>query len=76
MDSETKVCDLSVQVPPWIDQDITLGTLTDIIEQGYAVLYGSALAIMTAYGDEVLQYLEDTLGERRPKWTSEHLYYI
>ncbi len=70
MNSETKVRDLGVQVPAWVDQDITLGTLTDIIEQGAAegaympaASYDSADAVMALHGDEVMEYLEDTLGE-------------
>ncbi len=67
MNSETEVRDLGVQVPAWIDQDITLGTLTDIIEQGgavrAAVSYDPADAVMALHGDEVMEYLEDTLGE-------------
>ena len=70
MDSETEVRTLGVQVPAWVDQDITLGTLTDIIEQGGeggaytpTAFYESALAVMARHGDEVMEYLEDTLGE-------------
>lgn len=57
-------------VPRWIDQDITLQEIKDIVRGGCAsgaympaVTYRKATATMGEYGDEVLDYIESALDE-------------
>lgn len=57
-------------VPDWIDDDITVGQCRDIVQGGCAsgaympaVTYHEALKTMSEYGDDVLEYIEDQLGE-------------
>lgn len=57
-------------VPAWIDQDVTLGQLESIAQGGCdsgaympAVTYAVALATMNDHGDDIMDYIENTLGE-------------
>lgn len=66
---ETEIRELGIDVPRWIDQDITAATVAAIIQGGCssgaympAVTYHQALATMQEYGDDVLQYIEDSYG--------------
>jgi len=59
-----------VDVPHWIDQDISVPTVAAITDGGCnsgaympAVTYHQALQTMNEWGDEVLEYIEDELGE-------------
>lgn len=61
---------LEIDVPTWIDQDITVSQVEGIIQGGCAsgaympaVTYYKALKIMGEHGDNVLQYIENTVGE-------------
>ena len=70
MNEDTELRTLGVDVPAWIDQDITVGTVTNIVQDGCesgvympAVVYAAALDTMCQHGDNVLQYIDDTLGE-------------
>jgi hypothetical protein len=56
-----------IAVPRWIEQDITVADVVAITEGGCAsgaympaVTYHSALRTMSDYGDEVLDYLNDS----------------
>lgn len=72
---ETPVSELlGVTVPSWIDSDICAMTIASICQGGCAsgsympaVTYYQALRTMSDYGDEVLQYIEDIIGEL-PDW--------
>lgn len=62
-----------VDVPRWIEQDIDAAQIAAILQGGCesgaympAVTYSDALATMSEHGDDVLQLLEDTLGELPP----------
>ena len=57
-------------LPRWIDQDISPSDIAAIIQGGCAsgaympaVTYHLALKTMQDHGDEVLQYIEDAIGE-------------
>jgi len=70
---ETAISDiegLNIEIPAWIEQDISPSDVASIIQGGCssgaympAVTYHSALSTMAKWGDEVLQYIEDNLGE-------------
>ena len=58
-----------IDVPDWIDQDITGADIAAIIQGGCAsgaympaVTYSTALDTMRDDGDDVLQYIEDATG--------------
>ena len=68
--SESPVTDYGIDVPDWIDQDISLDDIGNILQGGCAsgaympaVTYHQALSTMGRHGDDVLQYIEDSLGE-------------
>jgi hypothetical protein len=59
-----------LEVPAWIDQEISPSTIAAIVQGGCAsgsympaVTYYDARQTMNEHGDDVLQYLEDTNGE-------------
>jgi hypothetical protein len=61
---------LDIDVPSWIDADISPATIASIVQGGCAsgaympaVTYWRALATMNEYGDAVMQYIGYTLGE-------------
>lgn len=69
---ERKLTDLDIDVPAWIDQDITPYTLAAIDQGGCssgaympAVTYCAARETMHEHGDEVLDYLD--AHEMRPE---------
>ena len=68
--NDTPVTDLGIDVPAWIDQDITPCTIAAIIQGGCesgaymdAVTYWKANDIMAQHGDEVLEFIEESMGE-------------
>lgn len=76
------------EIPEWIEQDISFYDVQNIIEGGCAsgaympaVTYFKANKTMSQHGNDVLQYLEDNLGEiPTPKkidsWTGLAVYYL
>lgn len=59
-----------IDIPAWIGSDITPNDIAAIIQGGCAsgaympaVTYWQAIKTMSEHGDDVLQYLEDELGE-------------
>lgn len=59
-----------VDIPEWIEQDITPADVAAILQGGCAsgaympaVRYSTALETMADHGDNVLQYIEDACGE-------------
>jgi len=59
-----------IDVPRWIEQDISPSTVAAIVQGGCssgaympAVTYRDAAETMARHGDDVLQYLQDNLGE-------------
>lgn len=77
-----------IAVPKWIDQDITIGEIEAIMQGGCAsgaympaVTYHSALKTMSQYGDEIMEYTEDSLvGLIRPEeglsWSGMACHYL
>jgi len=68
--SESPVTDYGIEVPEWIDQDISLDDIRNILQGGCdsgaympAVTYCQALKTMADHGDDVLQYIEDAVGD-------------
>jgi hypothetical protein len=70
-DCETQISELlDCEIPRWIDQDITGNTVISICQGGCAsgaympaVTYYQARETMGEHGDDVLQYIEDSMGE-------------
>jgi hypothetical protein len=61
---------LGLDVPAWISDDISPYDVAAICQGGCAsgaympaVTYSKALATMAEHGDDVLQYIDDALGE-------------
>lgn len=71
--TETAIADIpghDIEIPDWINSDISPHEVAAIIQGGCAsgaympaVTYHKALATMQEHGDDVLQYIEDQLGE-------------
>ena len=71
--TETPIKDLpghDIEIPSWINDDISPSDVAGILQGGCAsgaympaVTYHSALKTMMDDGDEVLQYIEDAIGE-------------
>ena len=83
----TTLTALNIDVPAWIDQDITVDDVKAIQQGGCesgaympAVTYHQALETMNDHGDHVLEYLEGTYIELTPPagahWAGIAVYYI
>jgi hypothetical protein len=64
------ITELDIDVPAWVAQDITGADVAAICEGGCAsgaympaVTYHQAAQTMSEHGDDVLQFIEDSLGE-------------
>ena len=90
-ETETPIKDipgLDLDVPAWIDQDISPCTVASIVQGGCssgaympAVRYAGAAATMAAHGDDVLQYIEDQTGElpqpnKGESWSGLAVFYL
>ncbi len=87
-DKEIKLTDLEIDVPEWIDQDITALDVESIVQGGCssgaympAVTYHSALKTMGEHGDDVLDYIQDSLGElpsmlQNISWSGIAVFYL
>ena len=70
-DTAIRVIDgLNIYIPGWIDDDISPADVAAILQGGCAsgaympaVTYHTAAKIMEWSGDDVLQYIEDALGD-------------
>ncbi len=67
---DMKVTALDIEIPEWISQDITTHDIAAITMGGCAfgaympaVTYHEAIETMNEHGDDVFQYIEDSLGE-------------
>jgi len=68
--NEDPISDISdIDVPRWIDQDISPNDVIAITQGGCAsgaympaVTYHQAIATMSECGDDVLQYIQDNYG--------------
>jgi len=78
----------NIEIPAWIDRDISTYDIASICQGGCAsgaympaVTYHQALKTMSDHGDDVLQYIEDNLGEMpQPKkgesWAGMACFYL
>lgn len=86
--NETPVTQYDLNVPAWIEQDISPCDIAAIIQDGCAsdaympaVTYWSANKTMAEHGDDVLQFIQDTYGEL-PKpnddesWSGMAVFYL
>ena len=67
---DTAVTDFDIDVPAWIDQYITAIDVAAICQGGCAsgaympaVTYHTASATMAEHGDDVLDYIRESMGE-------------
>ena len=67
---ERPVTEFDIDVPAWIEQDITPYRVAAIVQGGCAsgaympaVTYHKAAHTMAEHGDDVLDYIQNTLGE-------------
>ncbi len=79
---------LDLEVPEWIDPAISPYEVAAIVQGGCAsgaympaVTYYKALETMADHGDDVLQYIEDALGElpqppRDTSWSGLAVFYL
>jgi len=89
--TETAISDipgLDLDVPAWISDDIAPSDIAAIVQGGCAsgaympaVTYHTALKTMAEHGDDVLQYIEDALGElpqppRDTSWSGLAVFYL
>lgn len=86
--NENPIKNLGIDVPAWIDQDISPQDVAAINQGGcssgaymLAATYHQALTTMNEHGDDVLQYLEDAIGEipSAPKdqsWAGIAVFYL
>jgi hypothetical protein len=68
--TEKPVSEFGIDVPAWIDQKIDCPTVAAIVQGGCssgaympAVTYYDALQTMAKHGDEVIDYIQDQIGE-------------
>ena len=69
--TETPINEITeIDIPGWIDQDISPQDVASICQGGCAsgaympaVTYHQAIATMSEHGDNVLQYIQDAMGE-------------
>lgn len=88
MNQDTKLTDLEIEVPVWIEQDITVGDIEAINQGGCssgaympAVSYYDARKTMGEHGDDVLEYIYDMIGEipsykNDPSWSGLCVHYL
>jgi len=69
-ENDEPVSDLGIDVPRWIDQDITPYDVAAICQGGCAsgaympaVTYYQALETMNEHGDDIFEYIENSYGE-------------
>ena len=85
---ESTVVSHDIDVPRWIEQDITVQDVAAILQGGCAsgaympaVTYHEAVATMSSHGDDVLQYIQDAMGMLpKPRddesWSGMAVYYL
>ena len=81
--------DVDIEVPGWIEQDISPQDVAAIVQGGCesgaympAVTYHKALETMSSYGDDILDYLENVMGaipepaDKSISWSARACYYV
>ena len=86
--TEDEVKSFGIEVPKWIEQDIGASTIAAILQGGCAsgaympaVTYHQARETMNEFGDDVLDYIEEVLGEvpktmRNESWSGMACFYL
>ena len=88
-DNDEPVSSLGIDVPRWIDQDITPCDVAAICRGGCAsgaymdaVTYHISLKTMDDYGDDIFEYIEECYGELPPptenyqSWAGMACFYV
>lgn len=87
-EDEKPITKHGIEVPDWIDQDISPSTVAAICQGGCssgaympAVTYHQAAQTMNEHGDDVLEHIEDQTGEtltlqRGMSWSQLACYYL
>lgn len=86
-ESTDPVTDFDIEVPAWIDQDISPYDVAAICQGGCAsgaympaVTYHKARETMNEHGDDVLQFIEDYTGDLPPSpgnsWSGIACFYL
>lgn len=85
---DTPVTNFDIDVPSWINQDITAADVAAITQGGCAsgaympaVTYHQATATMSEHGDDVLDYITENYGELPAphdyeSWSGMAVYYL
>lgn len=67
---DNPVSDFEIEVPNWINPDISVATIAEITESGCnsgaympAVSYGQALETMNEHGNDVIEFIEARLDK-------------
>jgi len=88
IDEDTPVSSYGIDVPSWIDDDVSLNDIDAIYEGGCAsgaympaVTYWKARETMNEHGDDVLSFIEDTYGDLPPvprgeSWSGIAVHYL
>ena len=86
--NNTPVTEYDIDVPAWVEQDISCYDIAAIYEGGCAsgaympaVTYHTAKAVMNEYGDDVLDYIEGDMGElptvpQDTSWAGMAVFYL
>ena len=83
-----KLQDLNIEIPEWIEQDIETDDIEAIVEGGCssgaympAVRYYDAIQTMSQHGDDVLEFIDNVLGEvpappKESSWSGIAVHYL
>lgn len=86
--TDLEISALGVEIPEWVESDITIGQLQSIVQGGCAsgaympaVTYYQANETMAKCGDDVLEYIENGLGElpapqKGESWSGMAVHYL
>lgn len=85
---DIEVTEMGINVPAWIEQDITAADVAAILQGGCAsgaympaVTYHTAQQTMHEHGNEVLQFIEDYIGDlpeipRGESWSGIAVFFL
>lgn len=80
--------DLDIDIPEWIESDISPSDVAAILQGGCAsgaympaVTYYQAIQTMSEHGDDVLEYIENNIGElpsppKDTSWSGLAVFYL
>jgi hypothetical protein len=85
---KTSITDFDIDVPEWIEQDISPSDVAAILQGGCesgaympAVTYYQAAKTMAEHGDAVMDFIQDSLGElptapQDTSWSGMAVFYL